>query len=193
MGSGKSTVAGLLRGLGFPVLDADAVARAVIAPGSPGEAEVLKTFGRSVAGPDGGLDRRALGRVVFGDEAKLQTLEDIVHPHVRREVASLRKKLAAAGHGTAFYDVPLLFEKNMLEQFDRVIVVSAPKDLCARRLKKRSNWSEEEIEERTMRHLPIAVKESAADAVIRNAGGMDDLKASVHHALAALKISLPKT
>lgn len=191
MGSGKTTVADQLRQMGFPVLDADEVARAVVGPGTKGETEVLKTFGQRLAGPDGRLDRRALGRVVFGDPPKLQILENIIHPRVRDAVAAERKKLAAAGHKAAFYDVPLLFEKNMRDQFDHILVVSAPKHLRDQRLKNRSQLTQEEIEERTMRHLPAEVKESAASAVIRNDGSIGDLKASILHALAALKIALP--
>src|SRR4051794_33615719 len=107
MGSGKSTVAHLLRQMGFAVLDADDVARKVLGPGTPGEKEVLKTFGEHLVDKQGRLDRRALGRVVFRKPVELEKLEKLIHPRVRDEVAQQRERLVASGAGAAFYDVPL--------------------------------------------------------------------------------------
>lgn len=191
MGSGKSTVAAKLREGGFEVLDADDVARKVLSPGSAGEALVFKTFGEGVRGADGFLDRRALGRVVFGDAVKLQELEMIIHPLVRSEVARRRAELARAGHAAAFYDVPLLFEKNMQTDFDYVVVVTAPAELRRQRVMARSQLTVEEIEERNSRHIDPAVKEAQADAVIRNDGSMTDLTREIANALKKVGISSP--
>jgi dephospho-CoA kinase len=191
MGSGKSTVAHLLRQMGFEVFDADQFARKALSPGSVGEAEVFRTFGGQLRGADGHLDRRALGRLVFGDKSKLEKLENIIHPLVRAETVAQRQRLATAGAKAAFYDVPLLFEKNMQGQFDLVLVVSAGKDLRARRLQARSQWTLEEIEERARHHIASEVKEAAASAVIRNDGSVEDLRANLVQVLSALKIPLP--
>ena len=191
MGSGKSTVGHLLRQMGFAVLDADQVARKVLSPGSAAESEVFKTFGQQLKDAHGHLDRRALGRLVFGDPDRLEKLEGLIHPHVRAEVSSERARLAAAGHQVAFYDVPLLFEKNMRDQFDHVLVISTDKNLRDQRLKVRSQLSEEEIEERTSRHLPAALKEAAASAVICNSGSVEDLNREVRQVLLKLSIRLP--
>ena len=193
MGSGKSTVAHLLRQMGFEVLDADAVARKVLGPGTPGEAKVFRTFGEQLQDSSGRLDRRALGRLVFCDSNKLRKLESIIHPLVRVEVAEHRSRLAARGAAAAFYDVPLLFEKNMRDQFDLVLVVSAAQDLRVARLKTRSQLTDEEIEERTAHHLPAEVKEAAASAVIRNDGGVEDLEKNLRRVLLNLKIAQPVT
>jgi dephospho-CoA kinase len=191
MGGGKSTVAHLLRQMGFDVLDADDVARKVLSPGSQGEAEVFRTFGRDLADKQGRLDRRALGRMVFAQPEKLQILEGIIHPLVRTEIAALKAKLSARGASSAFYDVPLLYEKNMQTDFDYVVVVTASKQLRQNRVVTRSQLTVEEIEERNLRHLPAEIKEQKADALVRNEGSLEDLKLEVIKALKKLKIALP--
>lgn len=191
MGSGKSTVAHTLRQMGFDVLDADEVARKILGPGTPGEAEVFQTFGQHLQDKHGRLDRRALGRLVFNDKSKLEKLESIIHPLVRDEVARLRTALAARGVSAAFYDVPLLFEKNMQDQFDKVLVVSASRALRDERVKTRSQLTAEEIEERNARHLPPEVKEAKASAVIRNEGSIVDLQNEISRVLAAVGVKLP--
>ena len=191
MGSGKSTVAHRLRQMGFEVLDADEVARRVLGPGTAGEVEVIQTFGQQLRGEDGRLDRRALGRLVFNDKEKLDRLEGIIHPLIRDEVAEARRKLAARGVAVAFYDVPLLFEKNMQAQFDHVLVVSAEKKLRDERVKIRSQLSAAEIEERNARHLPPEVKEAAASAVIRNNGTAAELELEIKRALIKIGVKLP--
>jgi dephospho-CoA kinase len=193
MGSGKSTVGHLLRQKGFEVLDADQIATKVLSPGSAGEAEVLRTFGEQLKGANGSLDRRALGRLVFSDPHKLATLERLIHPRVQGEVANERARLRKLGHAAAFYDVPLLFEKDMQAQFDYVVVVSANPTLRGERLKTRSQLSEAEIAERNSRHLSPAVKEAKASVVIPNEGTLADLENAVDAALRKLKISPTST
>lgn len=188
MGSGKSTVAHVLRQMGFAVLDADEVARKVLGPGTAGEEEVFSTFGRQLADGQGRLDRRALGRLVFNNKSELQKLEDIIHPHVRDEIARERQALQQRGVTAAFYDVPLLFEKNMQDQFDHVLVVSADRKLRDARVQTRSQLSAEEIEERNSRHLPPEFKEAAASAVIRNNGSLTDLQVEIQRALAKIGV-----
>lgn len=191
MGSGKSTVSHQLRQMGFDVLDADQVAHQVLAIKSEGEAEVFRTFGQVVKDPMGGLDRRALGRLVFNDPAKLAQLEAIIHPRVKHAVAAARETLRLAGRGAAFYDVPLLFEKKMRDQFDAVLVVSAAKALRVARVQARSALTLEEIEERNSRHLPAEFKEAAASAVIRNEGTLAELRLEIERALRKIGVNLP--
>lgn len=191
MGSGKSTVAHRLRQMGFEVLDADEVARRVLGPGAPGETEVIQTFGQQLCDKSGRLDRRALGRLVFNDKEKLLKLEAIIHPRVRDEVAAARAKLAGRGVSAAFYDVPLLFEKNMQKEFDHVLVVSAERKLRDERVKVRSQLTAEEIEERNSRHLPPEAKEAAASAVIRNNGTVEELQREIDQALSKIGVRLP--
>lgn len=191
MGSGKSTVSAILRQIGYTVLDADAVVRRALSPGSPAETEVLKTFGESVRGEDGHLDRRALGRVVFPDAVLLEKLEWILHPRVREEVAREKAALAAAGARVAFYDVPLLFEKKMESTFDHVIVVSSTPALRLQRLQKRTGMTVAEIEERWSRQLPAQLKETLASYVVKNNGSLEDLERETRAALAGLSLPAP--
>ncbi len=191
MGSGKSTVADQLRQIGFEVLDADAFARDILRPGSLGEAEVLRSFGQGLVGKDGRLDRAALGRLVFADSTKLQQLEKLIHPLVRAAVAARRAELEAAGHSAAFYDVPLLFEKNMAALFDHVLVVNAPEAVRNARVKARSKLSDEEILLRNSRHLSAAQKEAMASAVIVNSGSLAELRLEILRALKQIRVSVP--
>lgn len=191
MGSGKSTVSNELRSMGFPVIDADAVARHVLSPDSVGEAEVFRIFGGGLRDSTGHLDRRALARLVFAQPEKLTVLENLIHPLVREEVGKQRSELKKAGHRVAFYDVPLLYEKKMENQFDHVMVVSAQESERFQRLKARSGLSVEEITERSQHHISPELKEKQASVVILNVGSLSDLKNEIKKSLSVLKISLP--
>ncbi len=191
MGSGKSAVSSLLRAKGYPVLDADQIVHQILGPGTRAEVEILKTFGENLRSEGGVLDRRALGRVVFGDEKKLAQLEALIYPHLRVEVALRKKALLDKGHNAVFYDVPLLFEKGMREQFDHVIVVTASEELRKERLKLRSGLSDQEFAERSSKQMPAAEKERLASVVIHNQGTLDGLEKEIQRALKELKIPSP--
>src|SRR5512133_3892809 len=132
--SGKTTFAGVLRARGVPVVDADALARAAVAPGAPALAEIARVFGPGVLAADGTLDRKAMAAVVFADPGARRRLEAITHPAVRRAMADETARLAAAGHPLAFYDTPLLYEVGLDRQLDSVVVVWAPADVQRARL-----------------------------------------------------------
>lgn len=191
MGSGKTAVSEELRRQGYAVLDADAVVRSVLSPGSEAVKEIAQTFGGAMVGSDGNLDRQALGRVVFGDPVKLEKLEWIIHPRVRQEVARERERLEKAGAPAAFYDVPLLFEKKMEDQFDYVVTVSATPALRLKRLQARTGLSVQEIEARWNAQLPAQYKEANADHVIKNNGSLEDLAEEVRLCLKRLKVPPP--
>jgi dephospho-CoA kinase len=188
MGSGKSTVAKVLRELGFSVLDADQLVHDLMAPGTPLAREIISTFGGGVAAAEGAVNRAALGRLVFQDKKKLAQLEGLTHPKVREQVARLRAEMQKQGAPAAFYDVPLLFEKNLEPQFDFVLVVSAPENLRRERLKARSKLSDAEISERFATQLSPELKDSKASAVIRNDGDLENLTAEVKRALAKIGV-----
>jgi dephospho-CoA kinase len=135
IGSGKSTVAGLLAEHGAYVIDADVLARTVLEPGTPGLAEVVTRFGPRLVQPDGTLDRAALARVVFADPAAREALNAIVHPRV---AALSQELMAAAGPDrVVIYDVPLLAEVGRADEFDAVVVVTAPEETRLARLVQR--------------------------------------------------------
>src|SRR5262249_26386885 len=145
MGSGKSTVGQGLSKMGYPVLDADEVVRSLLNGTTPAARELQKqivsTFGQPVALPDGGIDRPALGRLVFVDSGQREALEKLIHPRVKAEVARRRAELATQGTAVAFYDVPLLFETKMEAQFDHILVVSARPEIRLQRACQRTGLS----------------------------------------------------
>src|SRR5512143_2673589 len=111
IGSGKSTVSGIFRGLGASIIDADVLAREVLEPGRPAYFETIHIFGKRVSGSDGRIDRKALADIVFGDPAKRKLLEGIVHPRVFEEEARLAAAIEAADPGAVvFFDAALLIE-----------------------------------------------------------------------------------
>ena len=189
MGGGKSTLTALLRDEGFVALDADEIVHRVLRQGGVAEREVLQTFGQNLRGAGGALDRRALGRLVFADPVKLARLESILHPLVRAEVARARRELEGRGETVAFYDVPLLFEKNMQADFDHILVVTASESARRARVKARLGLSDADFDERSSRQLPVEVKEKGASVVVRNEGTRDDLRVEMNRALRALGIT----
>lgn len=179
-GCGKSAVAQILRHDGVPVLDADDVARDVVAPGGRVLAAIADRFGGAVIGPDGALDRRRLAGMVFGDAPALAALNEIVHPPVRAAMRQWVAEQRAAGRACAGV-IPLLYEVGADGEWDAVICVAAEDGISAARLRARG-WTDEEIGRRRAAQLPLAVKRSRADVVIENNGTLEVLAARVRAA-----------
>ena len=172
IGTGKSYVRAGFEALGVPTVDADVLARLAVAPGSAGLAAVAARFGRGVLDAEGGLDRRALGAVVFADAAARRDLEAIIHPFVRDETARWFAALPAAV-ALALADIPLLYEVGRERDFDRVIVVAChPATQLARVIGR--GISEEEARQRIAAQLPLDEKVRRADHVITTDGSFDD-------------------
>jgi dephospho-CoA kinase len=169
--SGKSTFSALLRARGVPVIDADALARAAVAPGSHTLARIAEAFGPRALLPDGSLDRRWMGARVFDDPAERRRLEAITHPAVRDLMLAEVVRLREAGHALAFYDVPLLFEVGLDGAVDSVVVV----------------WTPREAEARISAQLPIDEKADRADFVVENQGPPEALAAKADRLLADLR------
>ncbi|WP_413586466.1 dephospho-CoA kinase [Bdellovibrio sp. HCB274] len=164
---GKSTVSRMLRDRGYNLLDADEVAREVVRAGTPGLKAVVEEFG-DVLLPDGSLDRRKLGQIVFGNPDKLHVLESITHPLIRKEIARRRQVFEDMNLPLAIYDIPLLFETRAKDQFDKVVVVSSTKNQQKERLMRRNQLTESEIDMRIASQIPVASKEAEADFVLQN-------------------------
>jgi dephospho-CoA kinase len=177
IGSGKSEVARLLAARGAVVVDADVLAREAVAPGTPGLAAVVAEFGPGVLAADGSLDRAALGRVVFGDDARLAALEAIVHPYVGRRSAEL---MAAAAPGdVVVYDVPLLVEKRLQDGYDVVVVVDAADETRLHRLVTLRGMTEQDARTRMAAQASRADRLAVADMVVANDAGLAELAARV--------------
>jgi dephospho-CoA kinase len=173
IGSGKSEVARLLAAHGAVVVDADALAREAVAPGTPGLQAVVAEFGSEVLAPDGTLDRARLGQVVFADEARRRALEAIVHPYVRRRSAELMA--AAAPDAIVVYDVPLLVEKHLQDGYDVVVVVDASDEARLRRLVDLRGMAEGDARARMSAQAPRTERLAVADHVVENDGDLDAL------------------
>jgi dephospho-CoA kinase len=185
--TGKSTFARALRELGVPVIDADALAREAVAPGTPALAEVVRAFGPGVLDGGGALDRARMAARVFADPAARARLEAIVHPAVREATRRETAALAAAGCDLAFYDVPLLYEVGLDRDLDAVVVVWAPREQQRARLRARDGVAEAEAEARLAAQLPVDEKAARADWVVRNDGEESALPAKAAALLAALR------
>ncbi len=185
IGSGKSEVARLLADHGAVVVDADALAREAVAAGTPGLAAVVEEFGPDVLAADGSLDRGRLGRIVFADPAKRAALEAIVHPYVGRRSAELIA--AAAPDAVVVYDVPLLVEKSLQDGYDVVVVVDAADEIRLKRLVEVRGMTEADARSRMAAQAPRADRLAAADRVVLNEEGLDDLRRVVDELWSSLR------
>nr|WP_217271048.1 dephospho-CoA kinase [Frigoribacterium sp. VKM Ac-2836] len=172
--AGKSVVARRLSDRGAAHVDADALAREVVEPGSPGLNAVVKRFGRSILRPDGSLDRAALGAVVFSDPDARRALEAITHPAVQ-ELSTLRMAEAVADDPgrVVVYDVPLLVEARGTAGFDVVVVVHAPRDVRLQRLVGLRGMSEEEARRRVDAQADDRTRLAVADLVVDSSGPLE--------------------
>ena len=177
IGSGKSTVAATLASLGAVVVDADAVAREVVEPGTPALAAIRDRFGESLVGADGRLDRPGLGRVVFGDEAALRDLEGITHPAIWARTAEL--VAAAPDDAVVVHDMPLLVEKGMVGEYHLVVVVDADVETRVGRLVGSRGMSEADARARVAAQADDDARRRAADVLLVNAGTEADLRSGV--------------
>ena len=187
---GKTSVCEMFRKLGCAVLDADDVARAVVEPETPGLAQVVKTFGRSVLRTDGSLDRSGLASIVFADEEKRLLLNSIIHPLVF-EVQDrwLNEREAADPNGIAIVDAALMIESGGYRRFDKLIVVWCEPDLQLQRLMTRDSLSRVDAEKRIASQMPQDEKKSYADLLIDTSKGFADTRRQVSEVFGQLKLS----
>jgi len=165
--------------LGAAVVSADEIAREIVEPGQPAWEEIRGAFGDEVLNPDGTLNRRRLGAIVFADEARRRRLERITHPRIR-EVMARRIEDLAAGGTPVIAEIPLLFESEAsLSLVDVVIVVYADPELQLERLMARDGLGREQAEARMAAQMPIEEKVMRADFVIDNDGDLERTRAQV--------------
>ncbi|MFD0257045.1 dephospho-CoA kinase [Kitasatospora indigofera] len=173
IGAGKSEVSRLFASYGAVVVDADLIAREVVAPGTEGLAAVLAEFGPDVLRADGELDRPALGALVFADPARLRALNAIVHPLVRARSAELEE--AAAPDAVVVHDVPLLAENGLAPLYDLVVVVDAADEVRLDRLVRLRGMAEAEARSRMAAQATREDRLAVADLVIDNSGPLEAL------------------
>jgi dephospho-CoA kinase len=185
--SGKSTVALRFRQRGVPVIDADAVAREVVAPGTAGLAEVAGAFGQTVIRDDGSLDRTRLGELVFADPAARQRLNDLLHPRIRARTRQHASRLERQGQRLACYEAALLVENGLVERYRPLVVATLPESLQLERLMQRDGLAEEVARRRLSAQLPLADKMAVADVLVDTSGTREQTQRQADEALAAVK------
>ena len=189
IGSGKSSVAELLRDRGVPVVDADELAREVVAPNTAGLAEIVRVFGPNILARDGSLDRKRLGALVFSDGEARKRLNAITHPLVRALSQERFAELTRQGVTLAGYDVPLLFEVGLDTVLRPIVVVAASESAQLERILARDGLTETEARARIAAQLPLAEKQRRADYVLDNNGSPAELPARVDRLLEKLRAS----
>jgi dephospho-CoA kinase len=189
--TGKSTVDTVLRELGAEIIDADLLAREVVEPGEPALAEIVAEFGPEVIGPDGRLDRKALGAVVFAHPERRRRLEAITHPRIRERFLAKLDALTARGfRGIVVFDAPVMIESGNYRTMDRLVVVVADDPTQITRLMARDGVGREEALRKIASQMPLAEKARLADYVIENSGDRAATEAQVRRVYAALLADL---
>jgi len=177
--SGKSVAARVLAGLGVGIVDADQLAREVVAPGSDGLAAVVAAFGSEVLTADGSLDREKVAARVFREPEARKMLQAITHPRIGMRSAERLAELAATATPYVVYDAPLLVEVGAHKGLDALIVIAAPRDTQIARAVARDGMAPDEAERRIAAQLPLADKVAVADYVVNNDGSLEALEAAV--------------
>jgi len=185
IGSGKSTVSGMLRALGAIVVDADEAARAVVAPGQPALAEIRAEFGEAVIGPGGDLDRKALAQRVFDDEPARLKLNAITHPRVREWMGARMSEAETSGAAIVFMDTPLLYETGLDAGVAETVVVWVPMEQQVQRAVARG-MDEEDVRARIRAQMPLDEKRARADHVVDNSGSLEATRQQVEALWVAL-------
>jgi dephospho-CoA kinase len=186
LATGKSTVSTILRSLGCVVLDADQLARDVVAPGEPALAAIVEAFGRDVLGPDGALDRKRLGALVFTDPERRRRLEAITHPAIRDRFLARLAELEAQGfEGIVVWDAPVMIETGGHRAMDKLVVVVA--DAATQRARALARDGDAtDAERKIASQMPLADKAKLADYVIDNSGDRAATEARTREVHAAL-------
>jgi len=186
LATGKSTVSDILRGLGCVVLDADVLAREVVEPGQPALTTIAQEFGPEVLRPDGTLDRKRLGAIVFADPERRRRLEAITHPAIRdRYLARLAELEAQGFEGIVVWDAPVMIESGGYKNMDRLVVVITDAATQRERALARDG-DRTDVERKIASQMPLADKAALADHVIDNSGDSAATEVRTRQAHAAL-------
>ena len=176
--SGKSSLAALLSERGIPVIDSDAIARDLTAPGSEALSEIARALGSEVVAPDGSLDRKRAGQIVFADDAKRNTLEKILHPRIMAEQDRWLNRIEKAGESpVAVVEAALMIESGRAKRFDLIVVVNCGEAQQIKRFMDRTGMDEAAARARIEAQMPLSEKVKLADRVVDNRGSPPDLAA----------------
>jgi len=176
--SGKSTVARMFEALGARIIDADEIARIVVEPGEPAWKEIVGEFGKDILEPGGAIDRKRLGDIVFGDEARRKRLNEITHPRIMERIRGLVRGYEKEKAPVVMIEAALIVEKGGLKDLiDTLIVVTADEETQIRRLMEGKGYSREEAVSRLRAQMPAREKMIHGDYIIDNSGSLEDTRA----------------
>ncbi len=190
IGTGKSTVSKIILDLGLPVLDADVFAREVVESGSFGLKALVQVFGNEILQSKGELDRSKLGQKLFSDPGCRRVVENILHPLIQWRAKQEIERLRCEGKKIVFYDAALIFEKDLVKNFDFVVVVHTPEEEQIKRVMARDKLTLEQIKERINSQIPMAHKISKAHFLIDNSGSQAQTQEQVRAFLRVLNLPI---
>ena len=179
IGSGKSTVAGMLADSGYPIVDADQLARDIVEPGQPALAELAEAFGADVIGDTGALRRGVLAARAFVDKQHTELLNSITHPRIQELRRRRFAEAEAAGAEAVIYDMPLLVEQGADRDCDLVVVVDVDVEERVRRLVEHRGLDAADVRRRIAQQSDDETRRAAADVIIDNNGALSSLDAQV--------------
>lgn len=188
-GAGKTTACGIFRNEGFCVIDCDIVARRVVDCGKPALAEIDRSFPEGVITPEGALDRRKLGSIVFSDREKLALLDRIIYPYITFYITAAIRELARIGGNMIMLDAPTLFESGADVLCDVIVSVTADRESCAERIMKRDGITHEQAEQRLASQHDARFFRSRSDRCIENNGDTAGFEEQLKKTAAAVKES----
>ncbi|HAT53791.1 MAG TPA: dephospho-CoA kinase [Lactobacillus sp.] len=177
--SGKSTVSKMFADAGVPIIDADKIAREVVAPHSRVLKRIIAAFGKQILTVDERLDRRRLGQLVFGDPKKLAQLNDIIQPVIRQVIGARIVALRAHDTPIVVLDAPLLLEQHYEADVDLIVVVTVPREVQLSRLMARDGLSLAAANERINSQMPLSKKVAVADVVVDNSQRLEETRLQV--------------
>jgi dephospho-CoA kinase len=191
-GSGKTYVCSRLKALGLEVIIADDMAKQAVVPGSAALQKIAGFFGEKILLSDGSINRKMLRQIITDDEAARNALESILHREISTLISKNVIRLEKEGHRMAVIEIPLLFELDLQDRFDRVIVVSASQEIRIQRLMERDHISRDSAEKLINVQMPERIKIEGADYVVRNEGSKEDLAKSVEVLFKKLSATVKK-
>ena len=186
IGSGKSTVAAMLRDAGIPVLDADRISRQVTAPGERAYDPVVLAFGKEIVRDDGSIDRKRLGEIVFSDPRLRSRLEAITHPAILEAMKEAIARIAREGHRAVVVEAALIHESGKKGLFEAVISVTCDRETAISRLAARDGMTRAQAEARLSAQMGAGEKADASDYVIDNSGTLDETRRQVERIMRVL-------
>lgn len=178
IGTGKSTVAGILKGLGLKLINADQIGHQLLTPGTEVYYQLIESFGREILSPEGEIDRKVLGGIVFSDAKKRQILNNITHPAIKTKIMGEIGESRSRGEDVVV-EIPLLFEAKLESLVDEIWVVAVSSQTQIQRVMVRNSLSQIEAVKRISAQMPLAQKIALADVVINNEGTLEELREKV--------------